>query len=71
MRGSCCGRSGRDAPIQNRDALPPRNSPVGSLVHAVERKPGKGAQIARAAGWFTPREDPLVRPLFEQPDPQA
>ena len=30
-----------------------------------------GAQIARAAGWFTPREDPLVQPLFEQPDPQA
>lgn len=30
-----------------------------------------GAQIARAVGWFTPREDPLVQPLFEQPDPQA
>jgi len=42
--------SGRDAPIKNGNALPLRNIPVGTLVHAVELKPGKGAQIARAAG---------------------
>ncbi|MEO7385761.1 MAG: 50S ribosomal protein L2 [Gammaproteobacteria bacterium] len=42
--------SGRDAPIKNGNALPLRNIPVGTLVHAVELKPGKGAQIACAAG---------------------
>ncbi len=42
--------SGRDAPIKTGNALPLRNIPVGTLVHAVELKPGKGAQIARAAG---------------------
>jgi large subunit ribosomal protein L2 len=42
--------SGRDAPIKLGNALPLRNIPVGTLVHAVELKPGKGAQIARAAG---------------------
>ena len=42
--------SGRDAPIKNGNALPLRNIPVGTLIHAVELKPGKGAQIARAAG---------------------
>ena len=42
--------SGRDAPIKLGNALPLRNIPVGTLVHAVELKAGKGAQIARAAG---------------------
>jgi large subunit ribosomal protein L2 len=42
--------SGRDASIKTGNALPLRNIPVGTLVHAVELKPGKGAQIARAAG---------------------
>ena len=42
--------SGRDAPIKSGNALPLRNIPMGTLVHAVELKPGKGAQIARAAG---------------------
>jgi len=42
--------SGRDAAIKTGNALPLRNIPVGTLVHAVEMKPGKGAQIARAAG---------------------
>ncbi|MBN8280100.1 MAG: 50S ribosomal protein L2 [Gammaproteobacteria bacterium] len=42
--------SGRDAPIKSGNALPLRNIPVGTLVHAVELKPGKGAQLARAAG---------------------
>lgn len=43
-------RSGVDAPIQPGNALPLRNIPVGSLVHCVEFKPGKGAQLARSAG---------------------
>ena len=42
--------SGRDAPIKVGNTLPLRNIPVGSTVHCVEMKPGKGAQIARSAG---------------------
>src|SRR5690606_25391974 len=36
--------SGPDAPIKPGNALPLRNIPVGSQVHCVELKPGKGAQ---------------------------
>ncbi len=43
-------RSGEDAGIKNGNCLPLRSIPVGSVVHCVELKPGKGAQIARAAG---------------------
>ena len=32
------------------NCLPLRNIPVGSVVHCIELKPGKGAQIARSAG---------------------
>ncbi len=42
--------SGSDAPIAPGNCLPLRNIPVGSTVHCVELKPGKGAQIARSAG---------------------
>ena len=42
--------SGSDAPIKVGNALPLRNIPVGTTVHCVEMLPGKGAQIARAAG---------------------
>ncbi len=42
--------SGGAAPIKAGNALPLRNIPVGSTVHCVELKPGKGAQIARSAG---------------------
>jgi len=42
--------SGRDAPIKNGNCLPLRNMPIGSTVHCIEMKPGKGAQLARAAG---------------------
>jgi len=42
--------SGKDAPIKVGNALPLRNIPVGSVVHCVEMKPGRGAQIARSAG---------------------
>ncbi len=38
------------APIKIGNALPIRNMPVGSVIHCVELKPGKGAQIARAGG---------------------
>ncbi len=42
--------SGADAPIKAGNALPLRNIPIGSFVHCVEMKPGKGAQLARTAG---------------------
>jgi large subunit ribosomal protein L2 len=42
--------AGREAPIKIGNALPLRNIPVGTLVHCVELKPGKGAQMVRAAG---------------------
>ena len=44
--------SGADAAIKVGNSLPMRNIPVGSTVHAVEMKPGKGAQLARSAGTF-------------------
>jgi large subunit ribosomal protein L2 len=42
--------SGDAAPIKAGNTLPLRNIPLGSVVHCVEMKPGKGAQIARSAG---------------------
>lgn len=42
--------SGVHAPIKSGNTLPLRNIPVGSTIHAIELKPGKGAQIARSAG---------------------
>jgi large subunit ribosomal protein L2 len=42
--------TGSDAPIKPGNAMPMRNIPVGSLVHNIEMKPGKGGQLARSAG---------------------
>jgi large subunit ribosomal protein L2 len=42
--------SGVEAPIAPGNAMPLRNIPVGTTVHCVEMKIGKGAQIARSAG---------------------
>jgi large subunit ribosomal protein L2 len=42
--------SGSEAPIRRGNCLPIRNIPVGSEIHCVELKPGKGAQLARSAG---------------------
>jgi large subunit ribosomal protein L2 len=42
--------SGTDAPIKPGSALPLKNIPIGSQVHCIEMKPGKGAQLARSAG---------------------
>ncbi len=42
--------SGTSAPIRAGNAMPLRNIPVGSVIHCVELKPGKGAQLARSAG---------------------
>lgn len=44
--------SGKDAPIKTGNCLPLVNIPVGAVVHCVEMRPAKGAQIARTAGSF-------------------
>jgi len=43
-------QSGTDAPIKAGNCLPMRNIPLGTQMHCIEMKPGKGAQMARAAG---------------------
>lgn len=42
--------SGADADIKVGNALPLKNIPVGTIVHNIEMKIGKGAQLARSAG---------------------
>ena len=44
--------AGEHVDIMPGNALPMRNIPVGTIVHNVEMKPGKGGQIARAAGTY-------------------
>ncbi len=44
--------SGPDADIKVGNALPMENIPVGTVIHNIEMKPGKGAQMARSAGAF-------------------
>ena len=42
--------SGALAPIKSGNTLPIKNIPVGTTIHCIEMKPGKGAQMARSAG---------------------
>ncbi len=42
--------SGEEVGIDNGNRLPLKSIPVGSVIHAVELQPGKGAQLARSAG---------------------
>ena len=42
--------SGDDAPIKPGNALPLKSIPVGTQVHNIEMKPGKGGQLVRSAG---------------------
>jgi large subunit ribosomal protein L2 len=42
--------SGDDAPIKPGNALPLRSIPVGTQIHNIEMKPGKGGQLIRSAG---------------------
>src|SRR5699024_8482819 len=42
--------AGAEAPIRRGNALPLSNIPVGTTVHCVELRPGKGAQLGRSAG---------------------
>ena len=42
--------SAETVPVKPGNCMPLRNMPLGSTIHCVELKPGKGAQIARSAG---------------------
>ncbi|MBE6156652.1 MAG: 50S ribosomal protein L2 [Firmicutes bacterium] len=42
--------NGENADIKVGNALPLQNIPVGTMVHCIELKPGKGAELCRAAG---------------------
>lgn len=44
--------SGERVDIRPGNALPMRNIPVGTIIHNVELKPGRGGQLVRAAGTF-------------------
>jgi len=44
--------SGIESPIKVGNCLPIRNIPLGTNIHNVELKPGKGAQLARSAGCY-------------------
>ncbi len=44
--------SGPKSDIKPGNALPLANIPIGTIIHNVELKPGKGGQIARSAGTY-------------------
>ena len=44
--------SGNRVGVRPGNAMPLNNMPLGTIVHNVEMKPGKGGQIARAAGTY-------------------
>ncbi|MDR1009185.1 MAG: 50S ribosomal protein L2 [Rickettsiales bacterium] len=44
--------AGEHADIQLGNALPLKNIPMGTIIHNIELKPGKGGQIARSAGCY-------------------
>ncbi len=44
--------SAERADIVPGNAMPMQNIPVGTIIHNIEMKPGKGAQMARAAGAY-------------------
>jgi len=43
-------RSGQGSPIKPGNTMPLRSIPLGTQVHCIEMRPGKGAQMARSAG---------------------
>ena len=44
--------AGERVDVKPGNAMPMRNIPVGTIIHNVEMKPGKGGQIARSAGTY-------------------
>jgi len=43
-------KSGEEAPIESGNRLSLKDIPVGSIIHAIELQPGRGAQMVRSAG---------------------
>jgi large subunit ribosomal protein L2 len=57
-------QSGSDAEVRVGNALPLANMPLGTTIHNIELKPGKGGQLIRSAGSFAQvmgREDGYVQ----------
>src|SRR5271163_3989792 len=44
--------SGEKVDVKPGNAMPMKNMPVGTIIHNVEMKPGKGGQLARAGGTY-------------------
>jgi large subunit ribosomal protein L2 len=44
--------AGERVDVKPGNAMPMRNMPIGTIIHNVEMKPGKGGQLARAAGTY-------------------
>ena len=49
--------AGERVDIKPGNALPLRNIPVGTIIHNIELKPGRGGQMARSAGAFVQLPD--------------
>src|ERR1041384_5744695 len=43
-------QSGAESPIKSGNSMQLRHIPIGTTIHCIELKPGKGAQLARSAG---------------------
>src|SRR5271154_5615442 len=50
LKGGDVVVSGNKVDVKPGNAMPLRNIPVGTIIHNVEMRPGKGGQIARSAG---------------------
>lgn len=56
--------SGKESPIETGNRLALKDIPTGSIIHAIEMQPGKGAQLVRGAGasaQLTAKEDDYVQ----------
>ena len=66
-------RFGERVDVKPGNSMPLRNIPLGTIVHNVEMKPGKGGQIARSAGTYVQlvgrdRATPCCACLGRNPD---
>ena len=65
--------TGADADIKVGNALPLMSIPVGTVIHCIEMKPGKGAQLCRSAGTSAQilgREDKYVLVRLQSGEPR-
>src|SRR5690606_1698923 len=44
--------AGAKTDVKPGNAMPMKNMPVGTIIHSIEMKPGKGAQMCRSAGTY-------------------